>query len=149
MRTPKLPHRDAETHRRLRPLLAEILRFAGSGAVLLPTGLAVSAFLHEIVGLEQRLATAGAVGVMLILGFVLGRSFIFRSQGRIGRELPRFAVVSLTMRGAEYLVFLLLFGTLHIYYLLAMTIAVGISFTFKFVLYRTLVFAHRGDPGAA
>ena len=134
-------------------VLAEGARFLGTGLVLFPLGLGVSALLHDIVGLRPEAATAIAIGVMLLTGFVMARNYIFCAPGDIRRQLPRFLLVSCAMRGAEYVLFLLLFQLARFNYLVAMALALGTSSLLKFVFYRSWVFGRplvdaAGKPGS-
>lgn len=132
--------REQASSERLRHLAVEILRFIGSGLIAFPVGLGVSALCHEVFGWPEEAATGAAIGVLLLLNFALGRAFVFRSQGRIAEQLPRFLTIALVMRGAEYLLSLSLFKVFHVPYLLALATSLAISSLAKFFLYRSWVF---------
>jgi putative flippase GtrA len=121
-------------------LLPELLRFIGSGLLVFPVGLGVSALCHEVFGWRAEIAAAAAVGSLLLVNFVLGRAYVFRSSGRIAYQLPRFLGIALVMRGAEYLMFLALFETLHAPYLVAIAASLAMSSLIKFFAYRSWAF---------
>ena len=129
-----------------RSLLAESLRFALSGLVSFPLGVGVSAFSHEVLGWSGQLAGAAAISVLLVFNFTVARTYTFRSSGAIREQLPRFLLVSISMRGVEYLLFLtfLTFGGIH--YLYSLFAALTISFAVKFFLYRSCVFVTKPRP---
>ena len=139
-------------HQRIRRVLPQAIRFVGSGLVVFPVGLGVSALCHEVFGWRAEISTAVAIFVLLLINFVVGRLFVFRSSGSVRRQFTRFAGIALAMRGAEYLAFLALFRVVGIPYLLSMLSALIMSSSIKFFVYRMWVFAHvsphgkRGNP---
>ncbi len=134
-------------------LLAQATRFLGSGLLLFPLGLGVSAFLNRIVGLVPEVASAIAIVVMLLAGFALTRVYVFRASGAMRRQFPRFLLVSVTMRGAEYVMFLLWLRLAGLGNLPSLTLALATSSLMKFFFYRNWVFGRSlldaaGRPGA-
>jgi putative flippase GtrA len=121
-------------------LLPELFRFIGTGLLAFPIGLGVSALCHEVFGWREEIAAAAAVGTLLLINFALGRAYVFRSTGRITYQLPRFVAIALLMRGAEYSMFYVLFASLHVPYLVAITASLTMSSLIKFYVYRTWVF---------
>jgi putative flippase GtrA len=128
---------------RIRRLLPEIFRFIGSGLIVFPLGLGLSAYCHEVLGWREELASAAGIAVLLLVNFATGRIFVFRSAGKVRHEFMRFVSIALLMRGAEYLMFFAIFRLLHMPYLLSMLAALVISSLTKFWLYRTWVFDSR------
>lgn len=124
----------------LRSVFYEAARFVGVGFVSFPLGIGISAFCHEILGWRQEIAVATAIGVLILLNFALSRIYIFRSIESARSQLLRFVAVALTMRGAEYVLFLLLLRMMHVPYLLAMAASMVVSLGIKFIIYRTWVF---------
>ena len=129
--------------KRVRALIFEAIRFVGSGLLVFPIGLAVSALCHEVLGMREEFAALIALAALIVTNFIVSRKLVFRSSGHMGRQLPRFIAVALVMRGIEYVLFLALFRYVHIPYLVAMVATLVTSSAFKFVLYRTLVFKHK------
>ena len=127
----------------LRNVAKQGLRFLGAGLITFPVGIGVSALAHEIIGMPEKVAAAVALSVLLVLGFVLSRRYVFLSNGRIARRAWRFMLVATAARGIEYLLFLTLFVFGGINYLLSLVMALGISFVFKFFLYRGWIFSDR------
>jgi putative flippase GtrA len=135
---------SASGAKRLRGLIFEAARFVGSGLIVFPVGLLVSAFCHEVLGWREEYSAFVAVAVLLVVNFVLGRVFVFRSTERASAQFPRFLAIALVMRGVEYLMFLAAFRFAKLNYLLAMVAALVISSAIKFALYRTWVFKANG-----
>jgi putative flippase GtrA len=131
----------------LRSVFYEAVRFVGMGFISFPLGLGISALCHEVLGWPEEIAVATAIGILLILNFFLSRIYVFRSIKSVRSQLVRFVAVALTMRGAEYLLFLLLLRVIHVPYLVAMATALVISLGIKFVIYRTWVFSSGGAAG--
>ena len=101
------PSRTEKTGRaELRHLAKQGLRFLGAGLITFPVGIGVSVLAHEILGLPEKVAAAVALSVLLILGFVLSRRFVFLSNGRIARQAWRFLLVAAAARCTEYVLFL-------------------------------------------
>lgn len=129
------------THsQQFRSVLAEGTRFAVSGLISFPIGVGVSAFAHEMLGWSQQLSGAVAISVLLVFNFAVARAYTFRSSGAIRAQLPKFLLVSISMRGVEYLLFLTFLTVGGIHYLSSLFAALAISFTVKFFLYRSCVF---------
>jgi putative flippase GtrA len=128
-----------------RGIADQILRFAGVGGITFAVGLAVTALSHELLGLPEQVGAGIALAVLLVLGFVLSRTFTFESSGHIGRQAWKFLFVGGLMRGFEYFLFLGLFSGIGLNYLIAFCLALGISFFVKFFLYRNWIFAESSD----
>ena len=129
----------------LRIVAKQGLRFLGAGLITFPVGIGVSALAHEILGMPEKVAAATALTVLLVLGFLLSRRYVFLSNGRIARQAWRFLLVAAAARGTEYVLFLAVYVFGGVNYLLSLIIALGISFGFKFILYRGWVFTHRDN----
>jgi putative flippase GtrA len=123
----------------------ELLRFAVVGAFSYGLGIGLSAALHEAVGLAEETAVAIALAVVLCTNFFLARGFIFRSAGRLHRQMAHFAVTAVAMRFVEYLLFLGALTAFGLNYLVALTAAMAVSNGLKFVLYRAVVFRPAAD----
>jgi putative flippase GtrA len=132
------PRRD-----RLFALASEVLRYCAVGVLSYGLGIALAALFHELMGLPQRVAVALSLAIVFTTNFFLGRTFVFRSGGRVHGELARFALASAAMRGVEYLLFLALLDALALNYLVSMTAAMAASTAVKFLLYKKLVFRGR------
>jgi len=126
-------------------LLPALMRFIGSGLLVFPVGLGISALCHEVFGWRAEYAAAAAVGGLLLINFALSRVFVFRSTGRFAYQLPRFLSIALVMRAAEYLMFIGLFRMASVPYLVAIAASLVMSSLIKFFVYRNWVFNHRLD----
>ena len=120
-------------------LRAEAQRFVLAGIVSFGLGLALSAVLREGIHLREEVAVAIALGVLFLTNFWMSRRMVFRSSGAVPRQIMMFGVTSLTMRGVEYGLFLVL-STVGLHYLVALALGMAISSLAKFFIYRTLVF---------
>ncbi len=122
------------------PFAAQAVRFCGVGVLSYGIGVTLAATFHEISGLREEIAVGLSLAIVLFTNFALARLYVFRSSGRVHHELARFAVMSAAMRGVDYLLFLALLNGLGIGYLVAMTIAMAVSTSLKFLVYRKVVF---------
>jgi putative flippase GtrA len=129
----------------LRRLVGDATRFVGFGVMSYGLGIAISAFLGEVVQLSAEAAVATSLAILIIVNFWLSRRFVFRASGEIRSQFPRFLGTTVLMRGVEYLLFLLLYRIFSLHYLIALTISMGLSTCFKFFLYRGLVFGQQAD----
>jgi putative flippase GtrA len=127
----------------IRQILGEAARFVGYGLISYALGIALSAFFREIIGLREEVSVALTLGILFVTNFWLARRFVFRASGHKGKQFALFVTTSVVMRGVEYMVFLALLRIFDVYYLLALTLAMGISGAVKFLLYRTVVFRKR------
>jgi putative flippase GtrA len=127
----------------VRQIAGEAARFVGYGLISYVLGIALSAFFREIVGLREEVSVALTLVILFVTNFWLARRFVFRATGHKGKQFALFVTTSVAMRGVEYTTFLALLRIFDVYYLLALTLAMGISGAAKFVLYRTVVFRRR------
>ena len=116
------------------------LRYLGVGLVTFPVGVGVTVLAHEVLKLSEEMATSMALTVLLILGFILTREFTFKSKGHIRHQACKFLFIAMLMRGIEYILFLAFFSVFTINYIISLVLALGISFTAKFFLYRNWIF---------
>lgn len=123
-----------------RRVVSEAARFLVAGLFSYSFGISLAAILREIVGLRAEISVAASLGVLVVANFWFVRQWVFRATGRADTQFLRFLITSAATRGGEYLLFLLLLRIGGVYYLLALTISMGISTCIKFVLFRTLVF---------
>jgi putative flippase GtrA len=127
----------------LRRLAGDATRFVGFGVMSYGLGIAITAFLAEIVHLSAEAAVATSLAILITVNFWLSRRFVFRATGEIRSQFPRFLATTVLMRGVEYVLFLLLYRVFSLHYLLALTIGMGLSTCIKFFLYRGLVFGQQ------
>ena len=125
-----------------RPLpFARLARFIGVSAVGVPLNLAITAFVHEVLGGTPELAFAVALICVFTYNFLACRYIIFRATtGDPRRQLVRYAVLSGLFRFAEYLGFLVVHILFDVEYLVAAILVLGTSFFLKFHFYGNLVF---------
>lgn len=129
----------------LHRLVGDATRFVGFGVMSYGLGIAISAFLSEIVKLSAEAAVAASLAILIIVNFWLSRRFVFRATGEVRSQFPRFLGTTVLMRGVEYMLFLLLYRVFSLHYLMALTIGMGLSTCVKFFLYRGLVFGQQAD----
>ena len=121
------------------------LRFVGMGSVGFCLNLAITAFVHEVLGASEELAFAVALATVFTFHFLSGRYVIYSAAGGDPRrQLVRYALASGAFRGAEYLGFLGLHTVAGIAYPVAIVAVLGTSFFAKFFFYGRVVFT--GDP---
>jgi putative flippase GtrA len=141
-RAPAKPYMTADIAmpNQLRRLLGDAARFLGLGVVSYGLGIAISAFLREVAQLSAETAVAIALAILIVVNFWLSRRYVFRAGGEIRSQFLRFLGMAALMRGVEYALFFLLYRTLALHYLVALTVGMGLSACMKFFLYRGLVF---------
>ena len=125
-----------------RARLYEIARFGFTSAVSAVVTLGLPILLHAGLRIDPRIAVATAFVVAFFVNFALTRWFVFRSAGSARGDFVRFAASSVVFRGLEYLAFLALYEGGMTYYV-AQVIVVGVSFVFKFIALRRLVYGKR------
>lgn len=128
-----------------RHTIAQLARFGLSSVASATISLGLPALLHEVFGIEQKVAVAISQSSVLLLNFLMIRLFVFRSQGRAGRDLGYYVGSTIAFRGLEFLLFLALFELAGLYYLTALVLTLGTSTAIKFVWYRFL-FGRRTAP---
>ncbi len=112
-------------------------RYVLGGLGGLGVSLAVTALMREAAGLSDELSFAIALAVVFGFYFVVNAVFVFRS-GVSGRNLLRYTVASLTFRALDFLLFSGIAAVAPVY--VAVALAVGLSNSGKFLVYRRFVF---------
>lgn len=127
------------------------LRFCLTTVLSMVVNFGLTIALHELARWPEELAYAVALVTVLLMNFVLLRSYVFSARHiEPGRQLALFALSTAGFRLSEYLAFLLLHTWLGMYYVLAMFLVQGTAFVTKFFYYGRLVFPDRrdGEPKA-
>jgi len=124
-----------------------LARFVGVAAVGFPLNLAVTVFVHEILGASEEMAFAVALITLFVFYFLANRHFTFRATGGDpSRQLFRYAVFSALFRLSEFLGFLVIHTLFDVQYVIAAVVILGTSFLLKFYFYGDVVFTEgRGD----
>ena len=102
--------------------------------------LGIPALLHEVFGVGEELSVAISLVAAFCVNFLTTRLYVFGSDGRVGPQLARFALVSAGFRLGEYLAFLVLHTWLGLMYLVALALVLMVSIVLKFFVYRRFVF---------
>jgi len=136
-----MPIQSATIHR----TAGQLIRFGMSTGVSALVTVGLPTLLHEMFGIEQRIAVAISQSSALLINFLMIRIFVFRSKRAAPRDLAYYAGSAAAFRGLEYLCFLALFELGHLYYLAALVLTLGMSTLVKFVWYRFL-FGDRPEP---
>ena len=89
---------------------------------------------------EEHIGVALTQATMMVVNFIVIRSFVFQSQGGVISQFFKFITSSLIFRAAEYGLFLLLFTVLPLSYLVSLSIALVLSFALKYITQRQLIF---------
>jgi putative flippase GtrA len=96
--------------------------------------------LHELVNISEEISVAIALVVVLVVNFATVRVLVFRSQAPPLLQFLKFAASSVLFRFAEYLMFLAAFRLLGLYYVVALFLALAVSFVSKYFFQRVYVF---------
>lgn len=106
--------------------------------------LGVPVFLHEVLGTGERTAVAISQLCAVAVNFVMIRAFVFRSARPAQRDFAYYVLSAVAFRLLEYLLFLAIFGLLHLFYFVALVITLCLSSIIKFLWYRFLFSPRRG-----
>lgn len=120
------------------------LRYLVQSAFIFGLNLCTTATLHEVVGLGKELAFALAQGLVIVVGFLSLKYFVFSVAG--GRGIDEFLVYLpsvLAFRAVEWLLFLLVATWGGVQYLLAIFLIQGTIFIGKYFYFRARVFRIR------
>jgi putative flippase GtrA len=79
---------------KLAGLAGQVARFGLAGLVNTAVGLAVIVVLDSGLGVAPALANAAGYGLGGVVGFLLNRRFVFRSERPIGASGPRYAIAA-------------------------------------------------------
>jgi putative flippase GtrA len=115
-----------------------LARFAVSSGTSAAVTVGLPVLLHEFGGAREQVAVAISQGCVLLINFVMIRTFVFRSRRARGRDLSYYLASAVAFRGLEYGLFLLLFEAAGLFYVVALVATLGISTVVKFVWYRLL-----------
>lgn len=123
-----------------------LVRFGLSGVVSSTVALGTAALLHEWAELPERPAGGlGFVAALLVNFFVL-RVFVFRAtHDAAWRQALTYLATSGMFRLFEFFAFYIVNKYVHVQYLIAMVLVLGVSFVVKFVTYRGFVFRGPGQ----
>lgn len=116
----------------------QLFRFAVSTGMSALATVGLPMVLHEIAGIEPRLAVGISQCSAFVLNFFMIRSFVFRSVGRRSRDLLWYLGSTAVFRSLEYVFFLFLFDVARLYYASALVCTLAISTAIKFLWYRLL-----------
>jgi len=123
-----------------------LVRFFVGGLLSVGVTLGVTAYLHEIVGVHERIAAAVGFACALVTNFLFMRFYVFRGTPvPLLRQLAMFLASSGVFRGLEYAGFWAT-NAAGVHYLAALVLVLGCSFVIKFVVYEKLVFARKPSP---
>jgi putative flippase GtrA len=120
---------------------AAAVRFAIASFTIFATNLGVTIALHELGNVPPSVAYAVALTIVFFQSFFLLRYFIFGRQSSPGwTQFAMYAPSSVTFRGLEYGLFVLLQGVVGIDYRVAVITVAGLSLVWKFLFYGRVVF---------
>lgn len=120
-------------------LIEQAVRFVLASAFSACLSMGTPVFLHEVLGVAEKLAVAAGLLLVFCINFYTSRALVFRSAGRSDQQLMKFFISSVVFRIAEYGAFLGLNAAgLEYYY--ALGIVLAISTVAKFFVLRNLVY---------
>ncbi|MFC1572480.1 GtrA family protein [Candidatus Eisenbacteria bacterium] len=123
-------------------------RFCVLTVISFSINLGLTALLHEVFAIDERVSFAIALVVVFVVNFLMQRYYVYRAAGGSARrQLVLYLLSSLGFRGSEYLAFLLVHSVLGVHYLISVVGVLGVSFMAKFFFYGTVVF--RGESKQA
>ena len=124
---------------------AYLTRYAGSGALNTIAGFAVI-FLLMALGVSPFIANIGGYLVGFLLGFVVSKKFVFRSEGHFLPESIRYLVAFLVCFLLNLLALQIALSSLHLMVMLAQLFAAGVYTSTMYLFSRWFVFATGRHP---
>ena len=117
-------------------LFGQIVRFGVTTGLSAILSLILPIVLHELGGLDERIAVAIGFVAAFCANTILVPRFVFRSTQGWKRETSVYVLSSAGFRLAEYLVFLVLLDIFGIDYRVSVVIVLAVSSLSKFFFYR-------------
>ena len=133
----------AEGVSRFKPMLGQVARFGLVGLANSVLGFGVIAGLDVGLHVQPALANAGGYGVGVLFGFLLNRSFVFRSQGgyrSTGAKYFAMVLLAFALNQAVLFVAGKVLGSGSWQHLLAQLCGMGTYTVVTFVLCKVWVF---------
>ncbi len=121
-------------------LAGELSRYLLAGGLSAALSLSLPVLFKAGLGIAPNLAVGMSLAIVFAINFGVIRTFVFRSRGRAGHQLLRFALTTAVMRGIEYVAFLGVHVLLGVHYWVALFLVLCVSSTCKFVVQRRFVF---------
>lgn len=116
----------------------QVRKFAIVSATSASITLGIPIFLHEILGVDEKIAVLAAFVIAYLVNFLSLRRLVFDSAGSMRADFLKFAGSTLAFRTTEYLLFLLLHEIFGIVYIIALLVILTGSTFAKFFWYRKL-----------
>ncbi|WP_205480378.1 GtrA family protein [Sphingomonas arenae] len=116
--------------------IAELLRFGASSAASALLSLGLPVLFHEGIGLSVQLSVGMSQLLMLAANYLMLRTFVFRSRGRVRGEAASYLASAATFRGLEYLAFTALYQLARLPYFPALVAVLLVSTIAKYAWYR-------------
>lgn len=126
-------------------LIRQALRFGLTTALSAVVTVGLPVLLHEVFGVQPRIAVAVAFVVAFCMNFISLRRIVFTSDRNAGHDLLIFAVSSMIFRFGEYLGFLGISALLDLSYVWCLLTVLACSTLIKFFWYRQVM--HRPIVG--
>ena len=105
---------------------------------LITLGLPVT--LHEVLGLDPRIAIAVALMMAFFVNFALVRRYVFKSKEKVLPEAIRFGAMSLSFRLGEYVTFLTIYEVMELNYIVSFLGVQGTSVLLKYAVLDALIY---------
>ena len=129
------------TYREQLPLIAGCARYIVAGLLSFGVNIIFTVLFIEFMGIQVWIGSAISFSIVLLINFFIARSFVFRAvEGRMMPQAMRYLLLNVTLRSAEYglfLMFLVIFAT---HYTICLAFSLATSNVFKFFTYRFFVF---------
>lgn len=116
----------------------QLLRFAVSTGLSASVTIGLPVLLHEFAGIRPSVAVAISQCSVLLLNFVMIRTFVFRSTRSHQVDFLYYAGSAAAFRGLEYVLFLLLYQFAGLFYVSALLCTLAVSTVAKFFWFRLL-----------
>ncbi|QTD55877.1 GtrA family protein [Parasphingorhabdus cellanae] len=116
----------------------QIQKFVIVSATSATITLGIPIFLHEILGVQEKIAVLVAFVVAYLINFLSLRRLVFDSAASVRDDFVKFALSSLAFRTSEYVLFLVLHEFFGISYILALLAILTTATILKFFWYRRL-----------
>ncbi|OGL88953.1 hypothetical protein A3I42_00765 [Candidatus Uhrbacteria bacterium RIFCSPLOWO2_02_FULL_49_11] len=115
-------------------------RYAIAGGIAAVADLLIVWSLVEYAHLHPFMAGAVSLFFGITINFTISRFWSFKSKGPLVKEFVIFLTVAAVGSGINYVTFVVCIGVLHVWYMAAKVIAIGVAWVWNYTLNRHVTF---------
>lgn len=125
------------------------LKYISVGAICALIEFSLFSLLYQVAGLPLLTANGIALAVAIVISFTLQKSWTFRAQGAMGRQLRWFIFMQAISALLNSLLIFLFVALLGWYAPVAKLVEIGLVFLWNFTFCKIVVFPARTKPATA